>query len=326
MPLPGVPLFDPIHRAELHASIEYELFAIDEFRIRVHVHRDAVVAPISHTLGELMPDGTPMTRRSGVMTASGCESAVRAALQPLRPLLFGATFKVLDLIVEWLLLANGVSRVGAHWPMTEKLPQLRKVNHLPPELAGQKPVWDAFVETYAKLIEPRHVVVHREGVRVQANGDIELATKPSPVVLSDAMQSALTRATSLLGHSFGGTCGLDSVALIRLESAFSELATLHGVKNLSSRPPRPTVLTIDVPDSRISSRSPLECAVDFNEVANTWRYLERDYPTYAVVGELIIRPNGAPAGWSFDPDSLPVGDNVVLREGDPNFDSFLISL
>jgi hypothetical protein len=159
-----MPSFDAAHRAELHASIDYELFAVDEFRSRVHLHRERDVALVGHTLGKRTPDGVPTIDQTVVALSIGADGgAVRAALEPLRPLLFGAAFKAQDLIVEWILRANGHAPRATHWPLKEKIGLLRTVTTLPPEVQTLPAVWNSFVETYSRLSEARNVLVHREG-------------------------------------------------------------------------------------------------------------------------------------------------------------------
>jgi hypothetical protein len=320
-----VPPFDSVHRAELQSSIDYELFAVVEFRSRVHLHREHDVALVGHTLGKHTPDGQPTIDQTGTGISIGTgEASIRAALEPLRPLLFGAAFKAQDLIVEWTLRANGHASKGTHWPFKDKISLLRTVRTLPPEVQSLSAIWISFVETYARLSDARNVLVHRKGVRVHSNGDIELATAPTPTLLTHAMQGAFARVVALLGHSFGGTRPLNKTAVLRVESALAELAPVHGVTGLQQQSPRPSVLTINIPTALIRSSTPLECVVDFDEVLETWRRLESLYTQFVVLGEIRLQPEGTQRTWLFDPELLPSGSRVVLREGDPAFDSYLL--
>ena len=108
--------------SDLSDAVAYELDVIEYLRTTVHRHCEAPVGGTRLVLGDLTPDGEQRTAALAVGKSDNCGGAVRAALGRLRPLTFFASFKLQDMVVEWILRANGVSC----WRFSEKLAAYKK--------------------------------------------------------------------------------------------------------------------------------------------------------------------------------------------------------
>lgn len=84
-------------------------------------------------------------------------------LRELRPLLFGAAWKVLDLLVEYVL--NQVDP-RPKWQIDDKKARVAGVT-LPP-LSADAAIWSRISATYTNTIEQRHCLVHRSFVMTPA--------------------------------------------------------------------------------------------------------------------------------------------------------------
>jgi hypothetical protein len=88
----------------------------------------------------------------------------------LRPLAFGAAWKVLDLLLE-LAYANAGTTVGSGWLTIAKKERLARQGHgvLTP-LTADRALWRILTSTYAATAQARHSLVHRRAEVDRATG------------------------------------------------------------------------------------------------------------------------------------------------------------
>jgi hypothetical protein len=113
-------------------------------------------------------------------------------IHQLRPLFFGAAWKVLDLIVEYGLNRSGASKT--EWRISEKQASVRALR-LPP-FDVDVDVWARLAALYSGLVEARHCLIHREFTMTSASDITGLRDRkgnPVPDVTA-AEQNAFCRA------------------------------------------------------------------------------------------------------------------------------------
>ena len=149
----------------------------------------------------------------------------RSAYRPsvLRPLLAGAAWKVLDLLVE-----AALGQPGKRWRIAEKISQVHSGISGPPNFG--KATWDALATTYANTAELRHSLVHRQ-VHLDASEALVGRDKngrpltPLSSTEQEALAKAAVRASSL---------ALAPAANARIEGDLLRhlhaLAAWHGVQ------------------------------------------------------------------------------------------------
>ena len=93
-------------------------------------------------------------------------------VRELRPLLFGAAWKVLDLLVEY-----GLKQVDPRpeWRINDKKACVVGVT-LPP-LSADAAIWSRISATYANTIEQRHCLVHRSFVMTPAGAMTQMVDR-----------------------------------------------------------------------------------------------------------------------------------------------------
>jgi hypothetical protein len=147
---------------------DLERFVLD----RLGTHRIRLAAPsATHDIrGRVAGVGGTVYVKVGaaVMGGGGRDELARS----LRPLGFGAAYKVLDLLVEHVLRANGAG--SGRLSFERKVASLeRRPARLPVPLDGCPDLWDRLARTYANLQEARHAVTHRRAQASEA-GDLEI--------------------------------------------------------------------------------------------------------------------------------------------------------
>ena len=161
------------------------------------------------------------------------------ALRPMRILVFGAAYKVLDLLLEFTMKVNNEPffKGASRWTMADKL------NYATSKAPAQLPVplnqqhWKALCALYSKWLEPRHSVVHRKA---------QLAPDGS-LVGQDRNGNSLPPVTAASQDSFAETMSLVADSVInsvwarqgerRIEWLLDRLGADHGQAAFGSRRP-----------------------------------------------------------------------------------------
>jgi hypothetical protein len=91
----------------------------------------------------------------------------------LRPLSFGAAYKVLDLLVEHVLIANGRPPDSVRRFDQKSAALAQRPANLPVPLDARPDLWDRLVALYKELLNARHAVTHRRA-QATSGGDIEV--------------------------------------------------------------------------------------------------------------------------------------------------------
>jgi hypothetical protein len=144
---------------------DYERFVLD----RLGTHRVRVTEPSAIYDRRGMEAGAWNTTVT-VGTAVAGTRPREELRQSLRPLGFGAAYKVLDMLVEHVLRANGAKGRLEYEKKKSKITK-RPVS-LPTPLDAHPELWDRSAALYGEFLEARHAVTHRRA-QVTATGDLE---------------------------------------------------------------------------------------------------------------------------------------------------------
>lgn len=128
-------------------------------------------------------------RRIAISASGGASLGGRAReelRQSLSPLGFGAAYKILDVLAEHVLRANGVGGARLSFARKNQILATRPAN-LPVPLDGRPDVWDRITAVYMRLQDARHAVTHRRA-QLGSNGDLEVYDDHR--VVTDTISSA----------------------------------------------------------------------------------------------------------------------------------------
>lgn len=253
-----------------------------------------------------------------------CETEIVAALGRLRPLAFGAAFKIQDMIAEWVLHANGVNE-RPFSRKVEALDKLRKAGSLvqPPPFDDDRPLSEAFWELYRSFVQIRNAVAHSGRVTLAIDGTLEVAGRSGTTRLRPPDQAAYMRSVCVIAKVFTGRAVPNAYLTHLVRADFRQLLAFHGVQ-LDTGQAFVKHLTVRVPPSRIESRNPLTLEIDFDELRQTMGQAFRATPDRRVYFSVAVV---VPAGereltWHLPIETVPTGV-VKLIEGDATWDRFL---
>lgn len=177
---------------EFENGTAFELYILEKVGPATAQHSDTSIDLRNETHAEV--------RISGVASISA--SAIEQLKDELTPLLFGAAWKVIDLLLEFALNSAGLSPSRHNWSIAEKQNNATRGAGDRQILGCSAPVWGALLQVYAATVEHRHCLVHRTA-SIDAAGTLTGVDKnQQPLVpLSRKEQIALARAAGLVARA-----------------------------------------------------------------------------------------------------------------------------
>lgn len=135
--------------------------------------------------------------------------AVESVKNDLAPLMFGAAWKVLDLALELIFNAGGLTadrRNGNEWSISAKQAHAAQGAGDFHVLTSDLPVWVAIGALYANTVEHRHCLVHRTAVIDSSTGALAGNDRSGGVLASLSLdqQKAVARIASLVAEGIVG--------------------------------------------------------------------------------------------------------------------------
>jgi len=306
----------------LSEMISYERGALEFIRIKLFNQTEESRAKLVVDLSkERAVNGVLPVTVEVSCHASVSAEAVRSALSQFRPLAFASTFKMHDLIVEWILRANG----STAWAFNEKVADYEKIEgrgalSQPLAFSGWVAGSKAFWALYKVLLPFRNKVIHSGAFSV-GDDALSIVSKDRTLSLSHAEQGAYVRAICLLADAILDNCCLSRQNLLIVENDLHDLSGIHQVSGLSFRCLRFSSVEVIAPASYDVRRGFGVC-LDFDEIRERAAFVFQT--DGVVVFDLTLRGNaeGREVRWNFPFDSVPSG-NKQIWEADPEYAPYL---
>jgi hypothetical protein len=278
---------------------DFERFVLD----RLGTHRPRPPEPGStHDLRGQRPS---ISIQLGTVVSG--EERRQELLRSLRPLGFGAAFKVLDMLIEHVLRANGAS--ARHLRFSDKRDALTaRPAQLPVPLDGRPDLWDRLAAVYVAFEEARHAVTHRRA-QVTETGDLEVyeSGRLSDTVTSDEMQAFAGAVHAAAELVIDGTDDTRRAGIVAW--CLNELQTRHGLAALAADNPnadrRQLIMDLQVLDhGRLRFDFATAHAAVAGQTPSVWDLrLHADDRVFVGFWEEI--PDGTPDTLDFHPASPP---------------------
>lgn len=160
--------------------------------------------------------------RSGFLSAGG-------------PLILVSSFKVLDLIVEWLLGSEARTGKGGALQFSQKVALLKESSRIWPDFFHeQSPIRTRFVALYEALYPYRNTIVHAARF-TRTNGGVKVAPSEGkgafgdPVHMDARFLKHIASIAVLLANILQGTWKLDQYSNQKLRWSLNAIRSLHKV-------------------------------------------------------------------------------------------------
>jgi hypothetical protein len=254
--------------------------------------------------------GQPLRIDVGVTDTMGATPEACVERLALRPLLVGAAWKVLDLLLEEALDQAGVLPDLRRGYSIELKQQKAQASLGRPTVLGVD-AWEPLMSTYVATVEIRHSLVHRRARTDPAGAlvGVDRAGNPLRAMTSDEQEAFARSVLEAADRVLGGSS--DSRGEARLLRHLADLGALHGHQVRASAlpavvpeltvivdadPADPKRYLLDVPDVR--ARNPFRESGDCADLI----VAPRDRPGQELRGHLEDAPDDVV---SVDPDAPP---------------------
>lgn len=200
------------------------------------------------------------------------------------PLLFVTAFKLLDMVIEWGIEANG-RPVKYHFKdkLNEWQPSAGLV--LPPAMHAEPWLRDVTVALYERLYEYRNTIIHRKsfstpngGLHIIREGKTPATPKTEIEISADELKQLADFAVGLVMVLLGKRA-LDTFEVMRLRLCSDQLCSLHGLPKFGQLRPVRIRMNYFVPPENIS---------DPIDVAALHQLAVRRIPGEEVIHELAV--------------------------------------
>lgn len=185
----------------------------------------------------------------------------REVVENLSPLIFVTSYKVIDMIFEWIFREN--EREVKRWTFTYKVEKLKGVfeksySNIPPVLDGNKDLLLTFFALYTELLPYRHAFIHKVwGTNQQGNLAFSFVDKGITYNLDMSFQEVINLAelVTLLLHVLLTETYDRPLILSKLKSMMNGLQHLHKQHVFHHQPPHYYRVDYDMkqfPENRIN--------------------------------------------------------------------------
>ena len=160
-------MFDQQARTRLRDKLDYERWVLDKLEEEHDVFPDRLGKAV-------IENGDISAQEIAASTAVVSQPRVDEVIQRLYPLVFVASYKCLDMIIEWILEEN-TGTLSHQWGYSCKNSEVNRLFYtgdlqLPPSFLHDVDVFERLLRLYDELVDHRHAVVHRD--QFEVNNDV----------------------------------------------------------------------------------------------------------------------------------------------------------
>jgi hypothetical protein len=251
----------------------------------------------------------------------GLGTAIKV-MDAMAPLTFCASFKILDMVFEWILNEN--EKAGniqkTPWEFKKKIKIISSVTLNYPSLLQSEPyIRDYLFALYSKLLKFRNEIVHNNNFSVDGKLKVETIknSKSYSIELDRGELGALVRTVVAAANLLTGVLSFGNQENCLFKYHLDRISKLHGLIEFKQTKPILVNVILNVPEEKNIF------PVDVKFVREK---INRIYPNGNVLFNLKIiglvndRPSSC---WFFPIDSLPKEELFELQSG--KYEEYLIS-
>ncbi|MDE3000748.1 MAG: hypothetical protein OXU79_16870 [Gemmatimonadota bacterium] len=290
----------------LRAKMKYEIWFLSFLEHRIDRARENDQSPVLRITSGVVPANIKMTFEDSL---SNDESLILAMM----PLTFVGSFKVLDMIFEWVLEEN--CKLGkipqVPWRFADKEKMLNKASILQlPRLFDTHPHLLTYARAvFCKLVPYRNEVIHSNSFSV--SGDeltLSSSRKGTTLTLSGDQVDGLARFVRILARALIGEISVDEYKHRVIRHYLDLLAPVHGLAKFNQQMPR--FVPVELTATRIGPAFPANLKQVRDLISKTFgdQDVFFDLKVIAVDGEEIV------SKWHFAPDEVPDVDVLTFYE------------
>jgi hypothetical protein len=179
-------IFNKVSKKELEEKFDYELWLLDFISNEKMFYGDPQLDTV------YFRDAGSLSNRdiSLSSTIKLCEDVAEKLLKEIIPLTFVSSFKILDMIFEWILEMNNQTPKSLHWTFEAKIKRIESLDAqltYPPFFEYNKDIKDHLFNLYKNLKEFRNEVVHNHNfniIDVNTNPILQITSENKTLVIN----------------------------------------------------------------------------------------------------------------------------------------------
>lgn len=241
------------------------------------------------------------------------QARVDKIVQRMYPLVFTASYKALDMQMEWILEEHDSQGIinGVPWRFSDKIDELEGLEknnnlQLPSIYSQEKSLYDRVFTLFRDLNDHRNTIIHGEDFEV-SDDELEITDRSGTTFQFDTEELfAFAKVASITADSLrSGT--LDPDIKRKLQTFLDYLVFVHGEPAYRNTPPWSPTLKIKV---EAESRDPYRFEVDIEEI---WDAFEA-FPDAEGFYLKVVGKSGEEkvAEWRIPSDDLPTQGEMTL--------------
>lgn len=301
-------MYDHKAQQELLNKLDYELWLLDQLAEFQLFDGGTDIATLKIRIDD--PETDILDLDSGTLLI-----APREVITAITPLVFTASYKMLDIIFEWILEEN--HRAGqikkVPWGFQDKLKLLKSNPNLqyPPLFTTQKYLHSYSEALFCRLLPYRNEIVHKRAFSVSKDKLILSSSKDEKIglTLSHAQIGCLIRFVVALASALAGVIKVDSHRNRLLKYHLDSLTTAHGLEAFKQQ--KPPLVNVELELSRRCGSFSVNLKQIRDKVSTT-------FPTPDVCFNLTVRVvdgGNLIAKWYFKEEDVPTLDGLTFDEG-----------
>lgn len=307
-------MFDQQARTRLRDKLDYEQWVLNELEEEHNVFPDQ--------LGDTVIENGGLSAKVIVGPAVMSQSRVDEVIQRLYPLVFTASYKCLDMIIEWILEEN-TETLNHQWTYKHKNSEVNRMFHtgnlqLPPPLMRDTDVFERLLRLYAKLVDHRHAVVHRNQFEVK-NDVFSVENDSGTPYDFDATQLFSFAKTGTVSAEVLLDNSISDDQERALKRYLDNLDFIHGQETFNIAPPWAGTIKYPI---EAEDHDPYRWEIDLDLVRTA------DESTPSTQGYILkivgIHEGNTVCEWEIPSEAVPDKDRLELTKYDFDFDEYLI--
>ena len=230
------------------------------------------------------------------------------AINTIMPLTFVVSFKVLDMIFEWVLEENSLTIPRSFKGKAELLKNDSGLR-LPPLFENQPYLYAYAKALFCRLLPYRNEVVHNNAFSVSEDTlTLSSSRQGTSLTLNSKQIACLVRFVRLLVRALSGEITVDDYKTRMVRHYLDALAPVHGLETFDQQVPLFVHVRLTVP--RQGAGFPADLKQVRDALASTFSAQEVifDLNVRAVDGGKLM------ATWHFAPEDVPASDVMTLYE------------
>ena len=295
-----------VQNEALRAKMEYEIWFLSFLEQRIDMVREIDKSPVFRSTSGVVPSKIKMTF---VDSLSNEGSLIHAMM----PLTLVGSFKVLDMIFEWILEEN--RKLGkirqVPWRFVDKERLLKKESNLqlPPLLVDNSHFFTYARALFFTLVPFRNEVVHSNSFSVSRDTlTLSSSRSGANLTLFGNQMDCLVRFVRILARSLIGEISVDAYKHRVIRSYLDVLAPVHGLTTFNQQMPRFVPVELTAPKKGPAFPANLKQVRDLISKKFGNQDVFFDLKVRAVDGDKLV------AKWHFPPDEVPDVDILTFFE------------